>query len=263
MANILVLDSGVGGLSICQALLSQLDDVQIRYVADDACFPYGIKDEAFLIERLSQLIKLSEQRFEFDLIVIACNTASTLVLPALRSLVKIPVIGVVPAIKPASALTQTKKIALLATPGTVSRSYTQQLIDDFASDCEVVRVGSRVLVEQAERLLNGVVLDVDAIERELQEIISDDQIDTVVLGCTHFPLLKDVIAPFLPGKGFVDSAQAIARRAESLLVDLPYKASNDDKHFVMFTGTVPKNKVFESSLERLGMRQVVLSKFDI
>lgn len=278
-ANILVLDSGVGGLSICQALLEKNANIRLRYIADDAEFPYGVKDDEFLVDRLQKLIHASSRQYHFDMIIVACNTASTLVLPALRKQVDVPVVGVVPAIKPAAMLSTSKTIGLLATPGTIKRGYTQQLIDDFASDCRILKIGTRVLVEQAENLLMHGCVDEVRLAQELSAWESEGELDAVVLGCTHFPLLKVYLAKLFPNVQWVDSATAIARRVESLLAEggmhslqgaLAAKYQHDLAqqieeriHDVMFTRAVPESQQFIGALRGLGMDRVLLSKLEL
>lgn len=263
--NILVLDSGVGGLSICRSILKLCPQLHIRYVADDSAFPYGTKDDRFLIERLSELIAQCHERFSFDLVILACNTASTLVLPSLRERFDVPFVGVVPAIKPAAMQTKTKAIGLLATPGTVSREYTDALIRDFAADCSVLKVGSNALVEQAERLLFGEGVDQDALRGALDPFMdSFEAIDTIVLGCTHFPFLQEHLALIMPGVDWVDSGDAIARRVQSLLKD-DLKPSGDEavsaeKHQVLFTGVAPESSHFRSVLDDIGMSDADISR---
>ena len=152
-------DSGVGGLSICPPLLAALPDVHISYLADFEGFPYGTRSEQSLRDRVLSLVTPLMDQVQPDVLVIACNTASTLLLPDLRACLKIPVVGVVPAIKPAAVHSLTKKIGLLATPATVTRTYIDQLIEDFAPDSLVIKVGSSRLVELAEDWLFGRPVD--------------------------------------------------------------------------------------------------------
>ena len=265
LGNVLVLDSGVGGLSICRSVLKLCPQLHIRYVADDAAFPYGTKDDEFLIERLSELIAQCHERFSFDLVILACNTASTLVLPSLRERFDVPFVGVVPAIKPAAMQSRTKAIGLLATPGTVSREYTDALIRDFAADCSVLKVGSNALVEQAERLLFGRGLDQKALRGALDPFMeSFDDIDTIVLGCTHFPFLQEHLASIMPAIAWIDSGDAIARRVQSLLKDvlkqLGDEAGSAEKHQLLFTGVVPESSHFRSVLDDIGMSDTEISR---
>ena len=230
-ARILVFDSGVGGLSIVAEIQRQLPACGISYCSDNAAFPYGTKSEKELISRVDKVLSAACKMEAIDIIVIACNSASTLALPHIRNNFKQPVVGVVPAIKPAAQMSQNKRIGLLATPGTVSRSYTQQLISDFASNCRITSVGSSSLVELAEQKLRGATIK----QAQLQSILKPFEntgIDTLILACTHFPLLKEEIQTYFGSTvSLVDSADAIARRIAQLLKDMaiqtaPKKANN-------------------------------------
>ena len=262
--NVLVLDSGVGGLSICRSVLRLCPQLHIRYVADDAAFPYGTKDEMFLIERLSELIAQCHQRFRFDLVIVACNTASTLVLPTLRDRFDVPFVGVVPAIKPAVQQSQSKAIGLLATPGTVSREYTDALVRDFAEGCSVLKVGSNALVEQAEKLLYGEGVDALVLQAAIDPFINSfEDVDTIVLGCTHFPFLRGNLELLLPNVSWVDSGDAIARRVRDLLQRAESgqeTPSAKEKHQVLFTANVPGSSHFRAVLEEIGMDDAELSR---
>ena len=220
--SILIFDSGVGGLTIYDSIYATLPKAHYTYLFDNQCFPYGELAEDELIARVSTVITAAVHASKPDIIVIACNSASTLALPALRERFSMPIVGVVPAIKPAAAITTNGVIGLLATPGTVMRSYTLALIEDFAFDKLVLPIGHSSLVALAENKMAGVAVDLD----KLAEIISpwiNNEIspDTIVLGCTHFPLIKDEIAQVLqhPVK-FVDSGEAIGRRVKVLSAHL-------------------------------------------
>jgi len=258
--DVLVIDSGVGGLSICSSLLQLMPNLTIQYVADDSAFPYGTKDESFLISRLSALIAQCHEQFEFDLVILACNTISTLVLPVLREQFSIPIVGVVPAIKPAAAMSRTSAIGLLATPGTVSREYTDQLVRDHASHCWVQKVGSNALVEQAEKLLSGKGVSTDVLKREIQPFIDcAEDIDVIVLGCTHFPFLKSELAELMPKVRWVDSGEAIARRVKTLLREAGCDEGmrqQGTQHTILFTGETPQGAHFQEALKGLGFERV-------
>jgi glutamate racemase len=166
--------------------------------------------------------------------VIACNTASTVALPKIRSQITIPVVGVVPAVKPAAQFSRSRVIGLLATPGTIKRAYTQNLIDEFAADCTVIRIGSSELVEMAEDKLRGRPVN----KKKVQDIISplfegEDgaRLDTVVLGCTHFPLLKTELESVVPRRvTWMDSGRAIAGRVRFLLKGMSYGLGSSGEH---------------------------------
>jgi len=216
--NILIFDSGIGGLSIVAEITQYLPQHPLIYVADNRLFPYGIQSDESLLSRAKALFPVLESDYKPAIIIIACNSASTLVLNEVRALVHTPVIGVVPAIKPAAQLTQTGVIGLLATKGTVCRPYTQELIDQFAKDTDVIRVGSDVLVSQAEQKMQGKQVQINAIRKELTPLLDNPSIDTVVLGCTHFPLIRDEIQEVLNSSvTLIDSGEAIARRAHHIL----------------------------------------------
>ncbi|PCK07819.1 MAG: glutamate racemase [Alteromonadaceae bacterium] len=224
--NILIFDSGVGGLTIGRELLQKRQNCQLFFAADNAAFPYGVKSDEFLAERLlSQMEQLIPQT-NADIVVIACNTASTLVLDALRKRFDAIFVGVVPAIKPAVAISKTGTIALLATPATIKRSYTQQLIQKHAPNSQVILFGSHTLVEIAETWLSENKLNDQALNYEVHNLLSHpnaEHIDTAVLACTHFPLLKKAFHEALSSSlkrevNLVDSGEAIARRVESLLI---------------------------------------------
>jgi len=238
--RILVFDSGVGGLSIVQEIRALLPGLGIDYLADSAFFPYGTKEETELTHRIIAVIEAAIKRLQPALIVIGCNSASTIALDLLRRRFDIPFVGVVPAIKPAAAASVTKTIGLLATEGTLMRDYTRALATQFAHDCTVVSYGSSDLVLQAERMLRGLAPDRDSIHRELAQLWSQPRardIDTVVLGCTHFPLLKPLLMELAPAAvRWVDSGAAIARRVGTLL-PAPTSISEPSMDTAFFTGS--------------------------
>ena len=196
-----------------------LPQLPVIYCSDNAGFPYGLKEEAEVVERTSHYLRKLTDQYKPALAIIACNTASTISLPRVRQELDIPVVGVVPAIKTASEVSRNRCIGLLATPGTVNRDYTDQLIQDFADDCDVIRVGSNALVRMAEQHLRGEIVDRVALKEILQPFFASPVTpDTIVLGCTHFPLLKGLLNEVVPAVVcWVDSGEAIARRVCSLL----------------------------------------------
>lgn len=218
LTKILIFDSGVGGLSILEALQKRLPGCEYIYASDNEAFPYGTKNAAFLIARVESVLRALINKTQPHIIIVACNTASTLVLPHIRRHFAIPVVGVVPAIKPAAQQSTTKIIGLLGTPGTVTRGYTKELIEEFASDCEIISVGSSELVIFAEEALRGVSPPPAALRSLLKPMIDKRQLDTIVLACTHFPLVKKQLINALPRRvNWIDSGEAIARRVSSLL----------------------------------------------
>lgn len=261
--NILVLDSGIGGLSICQSILASQVACRIIYVADDAAFPYGIKSTACLSERLTDLVAHFLDSMTIDLVVLACNTASTALLPTLRERFDVPFVGVVPAIKPAALLSKNKILGLLATEATISRRYTDDLIADFAGDCRVVKVGSTQLVELAEKFMTDPKIDLSALPSILAPFTSLSghmQPDTIVLGCTHFPFLKKCMAALMPDVQWVDSGDAVARRVGSLLAhDRQVETEMlNIEHQIFFTRDMPEISGFKVALARLGFKRVTI-----
>ncbi len=217
----LVFDSGLGGLTVAREIRELTPQVELIFYADNAFFPYGSRSEQELLARVMEQISKLEERFRPDIIVLACNTASTLVLPQLRSRIKTPIVGVVPAVKPAASASESGVIGLLATPGTVLRQYTSELIDQFANHCEIVSVGSDELAAIAEAKLMGHPAPSSRIEGILAPFHGHPragEIDTVVLACTHFPLLvPELQRAYGRPIHWVDSGHAIARRVQQLL----------------------------------------------
>ncbi|QSX41037.1 glutamate racemase [Shewanella cyperi] len=215
--SILVFDSGIGGLSVLQEIRARLPEHEYCYLFDNARLPYGELSEQELISGCVCLIEDMVARCNAAVVVIACNTASTLVLPALRSRLSIPVVGVVPAIKPAAAMSHSGHIGLLATPGTVRRAYTHELIASHAKDSQVHLFGSSELVMMAEAKMAGQPVDLSTLSKILAPV-KETEIDVLVLGCTHFPLLAEELSQVLGETiRLVDSGEAIARRVVHLL----------------------------------------------
>ncbi|OAT36889.1 glutamate racemase [Hafnia paralvei ATCC 29927] len=207
-----------------------LPDLHYIYAFDNQGFPYGEKDEAFIIERVVKTVAEVQKRHPLSIVIIACNTASTITLPALRERFSFPIVGVVPAIKPAAKLTRNGVVGLLATKATVQRSYTHDLIARFATDCDIKMLGSSELVVLAEAKLHGEVIDHAVLKKILRPWLSmAEPPDTVVLGCTHFPLLREELAAVLPdGTRLVDSGAAIARRVAWLVANQENTLSTED-----------------------------------
>lgn len=217
--KVLIFDSGVGGLSILSEVQQQQPHLNLCYLMDNAAFPYGTKDDDFLTHRIIEVCMQAVTELQPDILVIACNTASTLALPQLRQQLSIPVVGVVPAIKTAAALSQNNTIGLLATPATVTRPYTDNLIKEFAPHCKVHKLGSTELVCWAENYINiGELPTNEQLYNHLQPWLdAGDFIHHVVLGCTHFPLLGAQLKQLWPSVHWIDSGNAIALRVASLL----------------------------------------------
>ncbi|MGO2335617.1 glutamate racemase [Providencia sp.] len=231
--TILVFDSGVGGLSVYREVKKLIPNAHYIYAFDNEAFPYGEKSEAFIIDRVYQIVKAIAAKHPLTITIIACNTASTVSLPNLRANFKFPVVGVVPAIKPATKLTRNGVVGLLATKGTVNREYTKELIERFATDCKVVSLGSAELVQLAERKLHGETLPLDEVAQTVRPWLRmSEPPDTVILGCTHFPLLIEELEKVLPdGTRFIDSGSAIARRTVWLINNQAEIIESDEEDF--------------------------------
>jgi len=218
-APILFFDSGVGGLSVLEPTRALLPNAPIVYAADSAGYPYGKRSEGEIASRVPALLGRLVERFRPRLAVIACNTASTIALDHVRSALDIPVVGTVPAIKPAAELSKSRVIGVLGTEATVRQPYVNDLAAKFAADCILIRLGSPELVELAEAKLAGDDISADAVRSAVQPMFDaegGDRIDTVVLACTHFPLLEDELRAAFPQVNYVDGGAGIARRIAHL-----------------------------------------------
>jgi len=260
MSNILVFDSGVGGISVVREIKQLMPNVSIDYLFDNLFYPYGELDEESLINRLTSLLLALAKKTNPQLIVIACNSASTIALPTLRKLFDIPIVGVVPAIKPASALSKSKIIGLLATQGTVTRDYIEDLTQTHAANCQLVSVGSNELVEMAEQTFRGIMPDGQRLAQICAPIF--EQADVMVLGCTHFPLLINTLKQVCPEHiVLVDSGYAIAQRVMELLnvINRKHKKTPDNllNHRAFHT-KANLDKLLFSSLFTEGFNEVEL-----
>ncbi|AGH48541.1 MULTISPECIES: glutamate racemase [Sphingomonadales] len=217
---LLFFDSGVGGLSVLAPTRRLLPRAPIVYAADNGGFPYGTKSEAEIAARVPALLGRLVERYNPRLVVIACNTASTIALGAVRAALDLPVVGTVPAIKPAAEQSRTRAIGVLGTNATVRQPYVDDLSARFAGDCLVLRHGSARLVELAEAKLRGeptAAADYAEVMAGLVDQPGGDRIDTVVLACTHFPLVEAELAAASPRPlAFVHGGDGIARRIAHL-----------------------------------------------
>ena len=254
--SILVFDSGLGGLTVLREIERARPDAALVYVADDAFFPYGAQEEAALVTRVAALIGTLIADHTPDLVVIACNTASTLVLPQLRERYAVPFVGTVPAIKPACAASRSKRVSVLGTQATVRREYTRALIRDFANGSDVKLVGSARLAGFAEAELDGAPVADDLIAQEIAPCFVDAdgrRTDTVVLACTHYPLLLERLERLAPWPvTFVDPAPAIARRVVDLsgpkVADPPESPAR-----IVFTSKRSPSTALAAALARFGI----------
>jgi glutamate racemase len=256
----LVFDSGVGGLSVLREIATLLPQLRLSYAADNAAFPYGTKTESELVARVSLVVGALVDTVKPDIVVIACNTASTTALEAVRRFLTIPVIGVVPAIKPAAAASRSGVIGLLGTRATVASAYTAALIKQFANGCRVLTHGTPELVAAAERKMQGLPVDMDemaAVTARLFGQPGGDRLDTVVLGCTHFPLLVDELNAAAPHPvEWMDSGAAIARRVSTILGVGPAPAGVKPQHAAIFTAETEFVDRMRGGLAGYGLSQL-------
>ena len=251
---VLVFDSGIGGLSVLRAIREKMPENRFVYVADDAAFPYGDWEEPALRDHIVALMGELIAEHRPAAVVIACNTASTLVLPPLRERHDLPFVGTVPAIKPAAERTKSGIVAVLATPGTMRRDYTRELIRSFAMHCHVRLVGAPDLAQLAEARMRGEPADRDAILAQIAPCfleVDDRRTDIVVLACTHYPFLTDVMAELAPWPvTWLDPAPAIARRLATVLEG---RAVEQGGSFAAFTSGREPSDLLHALLEAHGV----------
>lgn len=255
---LLLFDSGVGGLSVLKAVRALIPQAGIVYVADNGGFPYGTKSEAEIAGRVPALLGRLAERYRPRLICIACNTASTIALAGVRAALDLPIVGTVPAIKPAAALSRSRVIGVLGTEATVRQPYVDDLSARFASDCLVLRHGSARLVDLAEAALRGQPTpdaDYQAALAGLLEQPGGERIDTVVLACTHFPLVADRLAAIAPHPiTFIDGAEGIARRIASLTEGQEWSGA-DIADVAVFTAPVEISPSLGATLANFGLQR--------
>ena len=256
---LLVFDSGVGGLSVLGEIRAALPRAPIVYVADNGGFPYGTKTEAEIAARVPALLGRLAERFRPRLIVIACNTASTIALASVRAALDLPIVGTVPAIKPAAEQSATRVIGVLGTNATVRQPYVDDLSAKFASDCLVLRHGSAALVELAEASLRGEPTPDQAYADALAGLLDQQggrDMDIVVLACTHFPLVADRLAAVAPRPlRFVDGARGIARRTAYLTRDQQWPES-PAPGLAVFTAPIDLPEGLRRSLGCFGLEEI-------
>jgi glutamate racemase len=253
---LLLFDSGVGGLSVLTAVQALLPRAPVIYVADSAGFPYGTKSERDIAARVPALLGRLAERYDPRLLVIACNTASTIALAGVRAALDLPVVGTVPAIKPAAALSRTRVIGVLGTEATVRQPYVDDLAARFAGDCVVLRHGSAALVELAEAKLHGELRDSSEYRAAIAGLFDQPQgerIDVVVNACTHFPLVEQELAAAAPHPvRFIDGAAGIARRV-AYLTDGQSWPDTPPEHRAVFTRYGEAERRLAPALARFGI----------
>lgn len=263
--RILVFDSGVGGLTVFSELVKALPTASFVYAADDAAFPYGALDDQRLVDRVVAVMERLIAREAPDLVVVACNTASTLALPSLRARFQIPFVGTVPAVKPAAAASSSGLVTVLATPGTVRREHTRAMIEAFAKGAEVTLVGSARLAGFAEAELRGEPVADGEIAAEIAPCFVEREgrrTDAVALACTHFPLLTHRFEALAPWPvAWIDPAPAVARRVLALVGTVSPERGAPARS--LFTSERPLPERLTMALEARGLCAVEREAFPL
>ena len=261
--TILVIDSGLGGLTVLREIARARPEARYVYVADDVFFPYGHHSEDEIIARVVPLVGAWIAAHAPDLVVIACNTMSVSVMAPLRAAYGVPFVGTVPAVKPACAASTTKRVSVLGTRATVKREYTQALIRDHASACTVTLVGSPNLATLAEAELNGAAIPDDAIRAEIAPCFTETdglRTDAVVLACTHYPLLLQRMIALAPWPvAWIDPAPAIARRVKDLLGPAGH-GTPDAPSFAYTSGCAPSAPLAKALAPFFGSAALVTAR---
>ena len=255
---ILLFDSGVGGLTVLRALRPLMPDAPVIYAADMAGLPYGEKSEAEVAARVAGLLGRMAERWRPRLVCIACNTASTIALGMVRQVIETPIVGTVPAIKPAAAMTKSGVIGLLGTETTMRQPYVDELESEFAGEARLLRHGANELVQLAEAKLRGETVTVDQVAQEAKGLVLQrhgQDIDTVVLACTHFPLLSEELQEsFGPQVGLVHGSDGIARRMAFLLEGQSFARLRPDR--AVTTGPLDAFEAYRKAFAEHGIEEL-------
>jgi len=256
--NLLVFDSGIGGLGVVRQIRLLQPDANIVYLADNGFYPYGEKPDDVLIARILKVVGQGVQLAKPDAVVIACNTASTVALSHLREAIALPFIGCVPPIKPAAAASQTRHIGLLATAATIRRPYLADLVQKFAGDCTMHSQGTAILADLAEAKFRGRALPPAELETAIAPLLTQpgaELIDTIALGCTHYTFLLPELVLLRPGIKWFDPAGAVARQTASVTGQFPGTAPSLYGNTAFFSATLPDAAIMDAGLRAYGFTQ--------
>jgi len=260
LARVLTFDSGIGGLGVVAELRKALPPgTGIDYLADTALFPYGEQPDGVIKDRCTTLLRDAEARFKPDLIVIACNTASTIALDTVRQAVTVPVVGTVPPIRWAARETRSHVIGLLATRATITRPYVHALQRDYAPNCILLAHGARGLADMAEHIFRYRSLDQAELDQELDYLFSQkqgNQIDTIALGCTHYTFLLPALRQHYPDIIWLDPAPAVARQAQVMLTRSKIKSETGRQDFFTETSDSKQYSMFKKEISNFGFSNI-------
>ncbi|MCP4932635.1 MAG: glutamate racemase [bacterium] len=261
--KIIVFDSGLGGLTVYRELRDTLPNARYLYIADTDAFPYGNLHKGELLTRLLALFDRLIEREKPDICVIACNTASTIALAHLRDHFEVPFIGTVPAIKVAAQQTRTGLFSVLGTPSTVAQDYTLDLVERYAGSCEVTMVGASDLAMLAEQFMQGEKVDEDLLRHEIAPAFArrnGQRTDCIALGCTHYPLLVDLMHKVAPWSvTYIDPAAAIARQTQRVLSQhsvRKHAATESGANQLLYTGGDGIGENISPFLQAMGLLDV-------
>ena len=258
---ILFLDSGIGGLSVMQAAAKIMPHQKFLYAADYAGAPYGTKSEAEIASRVPALLGRLAERYKPSLVTIACNTACTIALSHVRTALNLPIVGTVPAIKPASLMTKTGVIGLLGTDATIRQPYIDRLKDRFATDYIMLKHGAPELVNAAEAKIRGEKVDMSIIRGAIDGLRNQEHgqcLDHIILGCTHFPLLVQELSQAAPDDlSFLDGAEGIARQIKRLMIEneTPPASAGRPMHHFITTGPINDVEAYKPALRAYGFTE--------
>jgi glutamate racemase len=253
--NLLVFDSGIGGLGVVAEIRRLQPQANIAYLADNGFYPYGEKPDDILIARILQIIGQGIEHLKPDAIVIACNTASTVALAQLRETFPLPFIGCVPPIKPAAAASRTRHIGLLATAATIRRPYLQDLVQNFAGGCTVHSHGTPILADLAEAKFRGTAIQLSELAAALAPLLAPPGaalLDTIALGCTHYTFLLPELRALYPAIQWFDPAFPVARQTSHVTHVLAASRITMPYNTAFFTAPLPDAAIIKTGFAEFG-----------
>ncbi|MDD2564487.1 MAG: glutamate racemase [Salinivirgaceae bacterium] len=237
-APIGVIDSGLGGLSVLQHLISDIPNESYIYFSDNAYCPYGKKSFAEIQSRVFDIVRFLIDKYNVKLVVVACNTATAAAIDELRANFPIPFVGMEPAIKPAALKTKTGVIGVLATEGTFNGRLFKNTYEKYATEATMIVTAGNNLVEYIEAgIVDGT--DIENLLKNYIDPMVTNNADLLVLGCTHFPLLSDTIKTLYPKLNLIDPAPAISKQTLNILKINDIESASTSGNRLFFTSGDP------------------------